>query len=281
MAAKDAKARRHLGLELSGPRSEHTYLCALDVFPKSHRCVLSEVVQPREDFDPDAPLIEAIKRLAASPSSLAGIGANAPLSFPPIFLKLVSGKTQSLQNKELKWMKKTEEELRKKTKVKAFLPYLQRPNEIYLRHFTSERFPIADAFSSSGATLAARLLFIQTFLKKTTFREVYVRGAVQRICQSLKMPKFVENNYSHLTSGVEARYEFFQNLQNKVPGFFFYEEHLETLTMHIHAFHAFICALSDLLHQANATERKPHHFPPESAWILLPKKVIHWDSVFK
>ncbi|MBP7844520.1 MAG: hypothetical protein KA116_06865 [Proteobacteria bacterium] len=281
-AKKRQNVRRHLGLELSGPRGDHTFLCALDVFPHSHRCVLTDVLQPKEDFDPDQPLIEAIKNLSSiQGGQCAGIGVNAPLSFPPLFRSLLKGKATSSENKELKWMQETHKELLEKMKIKAFLPYLQRAGEIYLRHFTKERFPIADSFSSSGATLAIRLLYCQKFIKKTSFSEVYARGAVQRICQSLRMPKFVENNYSHLTSGVEARYEFFQNLQSKVPGFFFYDEHLETLTMHIHAFNSFVCALTDVLSFAQATERKPGHFPSETSWILLPKQVITWDRVFK
>lgn len=281
-ASKKQLAQRHIGLELGGPRSGHTFLSSLDVYPGSHRCVLSKLEAIKEDHDPDQPLIQALIENSEFPEGkIAGAGVQAPLSFPPLWRKILGAQLTQQEKKELKWMKESEKELQKKVKVKAFIPYLHRPTEIYLRHFTRERFPISDFFSSSGALLAARLLSCRQHVKKIKFHEVYVRGSVVRICQSLNMPKFVENNYSHLTSGVEARYEFFQNLQEKVPSFFFYDEHLELLTMNIHAFNSFMCALSHRLYFCEVTEKMPQHFPNPESWVLLPKKNFNWSTIFK
>ncbi|NCN27006.1 hypothetical protein GW915_05470 [bacterium] len=279
--------QRSLGLELSGPRSAKSVVAAIDRYSKESRWVLSELHVFRENSEknPDKEIINHISSLIEEDKiQCSGIALNAPLSFPP-YLKTISPDQlpfpEDSLDEEVKWMMNIQSKLEAKTpSIKHFIPYLQRPSEIYLRTATPERFPISDAFSANGAALAARARFLNPYIRAQK-NEIYIRGSVTRICQSLKMPKFVEAGYSSLTGGLEARNEFFFQIQKSLPKLFIYDEHIEAMTLYLYMFNAFVAALTQQLISLNSTEMPPPNYPKSASWIHLPKITTDWEKLFK
>jgi len=275
--------QRSLGLELSGPRSDKSVLTSLDYYPSQKRAVLSEILVFNDrNIEPDIALIEGVSQCCNISNPPTGMAINAPLSFPP-YLNEEAGKKlpkiKHSKNAEAQWMYEQYLKLEKKGRApRPVVPYLQRPAEFYLRSLSPERFPIADAFSANSASLAARMRFLGPYFP-TPLNEVYNRGAVNRLCQSLEMPKFVERGYSSLTNGLESRHEFFVHIQKKLPKLFMYEEHIESMTLHLWVFHAFIGAFTQFLLSQKLCDAPPRDFPTSSPWIHLPKAVIDWEKL--
>jgi hypothetical protein len=166
-----------------------------------------------------------------------------------------------------------------KKRPRPFLPYLQRAAELWLRYATPEEFLIPDALGSNAAPLAARLYFLRPHLPEPIY-EVFPRATVSRIVSSLGLPKTLSRDYSDLERGLYTREQFFAQLGKKLPQIFIYEKDLETLILHLSAFHAFIDALTQHLIRTHQVEVPPKHFPRNATWIYIPKLHIDWNQVF-
>lgn len=269
---------RSYGLELTGPRVPRSTVAVLDYYPKSRRLILSDLIAPGGDTDDlDQAMLEYFAEQSKDTSLLKRslLATNAPLNFPPLLSKRMGGSPANYKE-EVAWMEETWEKLR--PRPRRFLDYVHRPVEIYLRHLCPERFAFADAIGSNQALLTARFMKLREDLKIKTI-ECSPRASFQRICKTLRARSFILKSYSSLADGLEARKDFMNLLQKRLPELFIFEESLESLILHLHSFHAFIMALTLHLDHKGYCEKAPPYFPKKSQWTLLPRQQIDWDKV--
>ncbi len=265
---------RSLGLELTGTRNPRTALAALDYYPKTGRLVLAELdatLGEETEKTSDERLVEVLRAVSQGPAELTGLSIHAPTSLPPWF------KYGNLDNDEARWMISLWEKI--KPKPRPFLPYLQRPVELWMRHCTSERFQIPDGLGSNGAPLAARLQYLKDSLPGP-LNESYPRATFSRLVYSLELTQRWTALYTDLERGVETRDAFLTALLEKCPQLFLYEKDIETLVMELQAFQAFLSAFNQHLLFRKQTENRPDGFPKEAAWIAIPRRSLLWDKVF-
>lgn len=272
---------RSFGLELSGPRTHRSAVAVIDFYPRSKRLLLSELSIPGKAYkDSDEALKEYFitKKKESSDTVKQAVAVHAPLSFPPLLLE---GEKAQLpldqsKNSEVQWMHQVWQGL--KPQPRPFLPYLQRPADIYLRYLTPESFVIPDAFSSSGAPLAARMNYLKPHIKMK-LHEVSPKVSMQRFCSAFKWPKNWSEDYSKLTEGVETRKKIMDRLINEIPEIFIYDENIEDLILHLSYFQAFVNAMTMHFVFKNKVERRPDDFPKESSWVEIPKAVIDRSEI--
>jgi len=269
---------RSYGLELTGPRVPRSTVAVLDYYPKSRRLILSDLVAPEGDGeDLDRALIEYFNSQSTDKDLLkrSRLATNAPLSLPPLLSKRM-GASQATYKEEVDWINSQWEKLR--PRPRKFLDYVHRPVEIYLRHLCPERFAFADAIGSNQVLLTARMLKLREDIKLKVI-ECSPRASFQRICRTLRARSFILKSYSSLADGLEARKDFMQLLQKRMPELFIFEESEESLILHLHSFHAFIMALALHLDHKGYCERTPPNFPSKSQWTLIPRQQIDWDKI--
>ncbi|MEZ4814666.1 MAG: hypothetical protein R3A80_05605 [Bdellovibrionota bacterium] len=269
---------RSYGLELTGPRVPRSTVAVLDYYPKSRRLILSDLVAPGGDGENlDQALIDYFHSQSQDKGLLkrSRLATNAPLSLPPLLSKRLGSK-QALYKDEVDWMNSTWSKLR--PRPRRFLDYVHRPLEIYLRHLCPERFAFADAVGSNQVLLTARMFKLQENIKFNMI-ESSPRASFQRICRTLRARSFILKSYSSLADGLEARKDFMQLLQKRMPELFIFEESVESLILHLHSFHAFILALTLHLDHKGYCEKAPPDFPAKSQWTLIPRQQIDWDKI--
>jgi hypothetical protein len=269
---------RSYGLELTGPRVPRSTIAVLDYYPKSKRLILSDLAAPSdtENDDLDRAILDYFKTQCEDKKILSRsrLATNAPLSFPPLMTKKLGSRMG--YKEEVAWMEETWQKLR--PRPRKFLDYVHRPVEIYLRHLCPERFAFADAIGSNQALLSARVLKLKEEIPMKML-ECSSRAAFQRICRTLRSRAFIIKGYSSLTDGLEARKDFMQLLQKRLPELFIFDESMEQLILHLHAFNAFIMALTLHLDMRGYCERPPANFPKKSQWLLLPRQQIDWEKL--
>ena len=255
---------RCLGLELSGARNARSVIAVFDYFPDLPKLVLREIVNsnPSGFHNDDEKLLECLEELSSPATALQqGIYVNAALSLPPTLLPKEEREEQE------NWMQDSWNSLEEKPK--PFLPYLQRPAEIYLRHLSPSHFPIADSFSQN-APLSFRALNLKEKINGTFF-EVNNRISLFQFGQSLKINPYSIQSLGSLTDGLRYRQEFLQSLKSNFPALFIYEEIEESLLLKLEEFQAFITGLTGFLHSNSASLKRPRNFPKSASWIQVPK----------
>ncbi len=277
--------QRSLGLELSGPKNDRSALAVIDYYPRTQRLVLVDIKAQHFgniEKSSDEALIESISGFCAKCRQFSGLSIHGPLAFPPYLQNLTAhSKRHPLsfkdKNPEVRWMNSIWEQL--KPRPKAFLPYMQRPVEIWLKYLTPEKFQIPDVMGANAAPLAARLHFLKPHLPKKIF-EVLPRASITRIVSSLGLPKTLYRDYSDVEKGLSTREHFFSQLIKKFPQIFIYEKDLDAMIVHVNFFNAFLAAFTQHLISVEETETPPKKFPKSSAWIHIPKSPVSWDKVF-
>ena len=269
--------KRMIGLELAGPHAQRTALVVLDFYPHMRRLVVSQVLTQlgaHENFSSDEHLLHSLKELYSEvhEDDFMGICTQAPLSLPPFF------RETPIRNKEERWLN----ELWDKTKPKPnpFVPYLNRPIDVWLRYFTPEKFLVSEAMGANFAPLTSRALFLKERLPEKFF-ECSPRATMSRLVQSLELSRYWPKLYSDVERGMGVRQDFFERLFQKLPQFFGYEGDIETLIVEISSFQAFLSALSLFLHTQDQCDKAPEGFPSSASWILLPRQRIRWEEIFK
>ncbi len=269
--------RRWIGLELSGPHSERSAVVVLDEYPQSQRLVLSQVLSglgANEEKSSDDALIELLRALS-SPSEggrFEAMATQAPLSLPPFF------KSSDDRPREERWLK--ELWARTKPRPRVFLPYLNRPLDVWMRYFTPERFQIPEAMGANLAPLAARIQALKSELPSPIF-ESYPRASFTRIVGGAGFSRYWPKLYSDAEQGLRVRDDFLERLLKIFPQIFAYQGDLETLVVDLPSFHAFMSALSLFLNDKGQCDPKPEHFPSSASWLLLPRQKVRWDALFE
>ncbi|MBS1985614.1 MAG: hypothetical protein JST16_15735 [Bdellovibrionales bacterium] len=278
--------QRSLGLELGGTRNDRTALAVLDFFPKTQRLILVDIdiaLTGDTKISPDEALIGAVQELAKNAKSLSGMGVHSPTSLPPYF-KLGIGEGKKLphgdksKNAEVVWMNRAQERIKPRPKA-AFLPYLQRPCEIWMRYLTPEKFIMPDALGANFAPLAARYQFLAPHFGFAA-TEVLPRATLTRLVSALGLAKNIARLYTDVEQGVTFREDFLRALLRKLPQMFIYEKDLETMAVQMNCFNAFLAALTLRMSATGQTEAPPRGFPRHSTWIHIPKTNPDWNLVF-
>ena len=274
--------RRALGLELGGTRNDRTALAVLDYFPSTQRLILTDVEAVpagQGEQSADEVLLERITTARTAAGKYQGLAVHGPVSLPPYFRGAPTGRKLPMPFKakhpEVIWMTRAWKNL--KPRPKPFLPYLQRPEEIWLRYLTPEKFNVPDGMGANLAPLAARFQFLAPHLKGPV-HEVYPRATLTRMVGALGLSKNIFRLYSDLEKGVIFREDFLTALQRKLPRIFLYEKDVESMILHINCFHAFLAALTEQLFHAGQTEPRPLRYPKSAGWIHIPRPDPAWDG---
>lgn len=268
-----ARYLRSMGLELTGVRNDRTSLAVLDFFPESQRLVLSALESQfgrKKKSDPDQALVETLLFKTRGCAHFTGLAVHGPTSLPPSFGPLPTKDSAA----QLKWLHRVWSELKKKPP--PFLPYMQRPAEIYLRHLSPEKFQISDALGANAAPITARICYLAPKLPGPLL-EVYPKATLSRVVSSLGLPKSIVRDYLDLNRGLSTRENFFNLLCKKIPQLFLYERDTENLILNISAFYSFLSALNQHLYFMGQCEKPPRHFPSGATWIALPSLPIDWE----
>jgi hypothetical protein len=268
--------KRMMGLELAGPHSQRTALSVLDFYPQTSRIVLSHLhitLGSTAEQSSDGHLIELLHkhRNEVSENSFVGLCLQAPLSLPPFFKK------DSEKKIEEKWLS----DLWNKTKPKprSFLPYLNRPLDVWLRYFTPEKFQVPEALGANLAPLTARVQALKEKLPAPLF-ECHPRASMTRITHAASFNKHWAKLYTDTEKGLRTRNDFLTRFFQSYPQIFIYEGDKENLIVDLPAFQSFISAFSLFLNYRNMCDPKPESFPASASWTLLPRQEIRWQELF-
>jgi hypothetical protein len=269
--------RRIIGLEVAGPHAERSAIVVLDEYPAGARLVISQVLSGLGSFgdkSSDSHLCDVLAELSQSVDggTFVGLVTQAPLTLPPFF------KSPEERLIEERWLSDVWK--RSKPKPRAFLPYLNRPLDIWMRHFTPERFQVPEAMGANFAPLAARLQALKPKLPHP-LHECFPRASLARIVSGAGLNRFWTKLYTDVEKGLPVRDEFLQRLMKLCPQIFAYEGDLETLAVDLPSFQAFLSALSLFLHDKGHCDPKPEQFPESASWLLLPRQKIRWDELYK
>jgi hypothetical protein len=282
---------RSLGLELSGPKSDRSAMAVMDYHPKTQKLILVDIqteLGPQENQSADEALYTNIQLMSLESRHITGLAIHGPISLPPGFemggksVKNTAGPKKgppgySAQNQQIEWMFQVWKRIH--PQPKPFVPYLQRPCEIFLRYMMPEKFQIPDGLGANSAPIAARLNFLKPYLAMP-LQEVFPKASVSRLVTSLGMSRAVFRDYLDMERGIHTRELFFESLSKKLPQIFLYEKDLEMCIVHISAFNAFVSALTQHLIFRKQCDLPPKNFPRSASWIYVPKRQIKWSEVF-
>lgn len=273
---------RSIGVELGGTRTDRTAVAHLDWFPRLRKVILVDIETPltgHDDTSSDETLIASLAEAVKRAHKGAGLGLHAPLSLPPYFS--TDGKKRPLgvtgPDPEVRWMRAVWQRLR--PRPKPFVPYLQRPAEIWLRHLTPEKFIVPDALGSNWAPLAARAQFLKPHWPAPAL-EVFPRAALHRFVSALGLPKNIIRYYTDVERGPEYRDLFLTGFTEALPQVFIYEKDLENMVLHMNCFNAFLAAFTQHLASRGECEAPPKGYPKKAGWIHIPSKNPDWSKVF-
>lgn len=272
-----APFQRFIGLELSGPHSERSAVVAVDHYEAQGRLVVSSVhsgLGGNKGQSPtaDEELVSLIDGLC-SKSSTTGICTQAPTTLPPYF------RNADICERESSWLRDYWHKV--KPRPKAFLPYLNRPVDVWLRYFSEEGAQVPASFGANRAPLAARMQYLQGACGddlKSKFCESFAPASFMRLSASLDFRKSWAEDYTDLDKGADIRAQFLEALSDALPSLFLYEHDQDLFAADLQSFHAFILALTLWLSERGHTESRPPNFPKQSTWTLLPRPLMKWSE---
>lgn len=247
--------KRFAGVELGGSKSSRTTVVLLDWFDRDGRAFVSGIhaqVQGRDGSTGDDRLIALLNE-----HELAGIGINAPLSFPPCVgcALSVCPTARFCEVPEVEWMRKEAKRLRI-PKAKHPTPYTQRPVDLALRGLIAERVK-GEAFAeetlgANRAPLAARMMYLRRHLRCGEMLECNPRVSVAGMGQRLKFSSRGLRRYRDVEDGALHRLEFLERLaEGGAPGIFFYKSDQVALARDLGSFDALSAAVMALYRELN------------------------------
>lgn len=266
--------QRFIGLELSGPHSERSSVVSMDHYEAQGRLVVSSAhsgLGGNKDQTPsaDEELIRLLDGLSEGCESF-GLCTQAPITLPPFF------RDGPIRERESSWLRDYWNKV--KPRPKAFLPYLNRPIDVWLRYFSDEGAPVPESFGANRAPIAARVQFLQS-ASEATFFESFAPASFLRLSASLDFRKSWAEDYTDLDKGTDIRADFLEALSDALPSLFMYEHDQDLFAADLQSFHAFVLALTLWLSERGHTEARPPNFPKESTWALLPRPLLKWSEL--
>ncbi len=251
---------RFVGLMLSGGRSPHTAICALDHFKGQGRLFLVESFVGKKEknpADPDVMLVERLQSLVDDEDGTpAEIITNAPLDLPPCFkcgVYRCLGKDNCEVPETIKMMEVYEGLKQKKKNLKKFTPYTQRIQDVWIREAVPEVMPPHEAMGSNMAQITSRMIHIRKMMPGTLFKESYPAAAMYRILPSLGLPLSYAEEYRNIITGRRIRSAFIKKLEDKAA-IFIYDNDMDILSNSVQLFDSLILAFTGVLGLLDKTE---------------------------
>ena len=244
------RARRFLGISLSGGKADKACVAVLDFYPDQSRLFLSRIfekIRTEEFVSADLKIHDFISQFQ---DEIEIVAFDAPMTLPKCMrCKLKCPGYEVCTEPEMIWMRELYTEVNKKKKPKKlFTPYTQRCAEAYLNHVVDESGDIQNGLGANLAPLAARAHFISRRLSHACI-EVYPKLTVWRLGLELKVPKSNLRSHRHSVGGDESRRIFLEHLSGR-KSVFFYQQDIKAMIENNHAFEAFICAYTAYLNHS-------------------------------
>lgn len=284
-----SSSKRYFGLDLAGAKNDRTTLSVLEYFPKEQKIFLLDVDErlgPTDTLSADEVLLQTIQRHAMGNSV---IGVNAPLELPPCLScdRATCTTHRKCSNPSLKWTIKYLNKVQKSAlaqsahfpKVREFIPYTQRPVEVWLRYGVVPRIKgnlpldIDETLGGTKGPLAARMFFLKKALKRHQLMEVFPKLSVLIWAKQFHVPTRSLQTFRQLELGQESRMDLLEAISDEL-GVFVYQKDLKILARSLPAFDSFIAALTALHADSGLCEAPPPGFPVKSGWIQYPQFTI-------
>ncbi len=267
-----------LGICLRGAKSHHTVALSLEYFEVSKKIFLREIfdihsTQEMENLGDYKDADLWLRKIIDQQNNLQCVSINAPLSLPSAFIEGSLKKTQleSRLQTEMNWVK--EQRIQQ-----TYLPYLQRPCEVYLNHLFATQ-DLEPALGANLAPLAARALYLRSFYPQQKWLETYPKINLRIWHKVFGTDSDIGKHFNHFEKGPEARKLVL--LRMRELGFcFIYEADFDLLSESKYHFQAFFIACQGLLEPWNLQEPYPLNFPVKEN-ISFPGLNLSWESLRK
>ncbi len=204
------------------------------------------------------------------------IGINAPLTLPVATASILKcpGALGAVQE-EMEWMwQYYRKQAALKKNHKLFTPYTERATEQYISTELEEPFAPGQALGANSAPLWARANYLLNEVHIPAV-EVFPKLSLWRIGRALLLQKSYLRFHKHQIDGENARLAIVKELVRREIAFL-YEQDVRMLVENVHAFDAFLCAITAMLQFQGQCEKTPKDFPSGGGWIEIPKTDIIW-----
>ncbi len=268
------KSMRFIGVSLAGGKTDKTAISLLEFFPEENRLFLSRLVdrlKPSEQISGDS---QVISELLMMKSPGAQVIFDTPFHLPQcLTCTLVCPGQEACNQPQIQWMRKFEENQRKKKRPKRmFTPYTQRAIDLYAQTELEESFFIQHAMGANQAPLLARAMFLKKRIDMPCF-EALAGVAVWRIGRNFKIAKSHLRAFRKSVGGEEAREIFLENLAANTNTFI-YDQDYRMLIRNHHCFEALICSFTGFLRHKDAVTLPPKEWPSGEDWPLFPVEEV-------
>lgn len=269
-----------LGYSLSGLKSQKTSMCRLEYFFDQKRLFLADL-KPKVGHDKDISGDQVLLEWTLNQSDVQSLTFDTPLTLPPCFdcnCSRVLGNLSLCQKPDVIWMNQHFEKMRVQFKSKEALPpiaYLQRPIDVYFKHFDEKFFDIDLPLGSNMAPLLARTRFVLRQLSDKNYptHEINKKIVSYRLGKKWGLPESITRYLHSSANGETARAQFLKALIDKGQ-LFIYKQDLKILAQDFHAFNSVLSAYMGFLKftgQVEELKENAHAYPESSDWSLIPK----------
>ena len=274
--AEKLKSVRFAGVSIGGGKTDKTSVAVIEYFPEMKRVFLRSLrdkVSAKGEITADEALLEILN---LEEQDVHTVAFDAPLQLPVSIRACLGGAAEKQAEEQvLHWMRDMHRKRAKEKRPnKMFTSYTERASEIYISHELEEEFHPSHALGANAAPLTARAIYLSQQIKKPLI-EVYPKLSLWRIGRALDIPKSYLRFHRHAVDSDEARLYILKTLIEKEIAFV-YQQDLKLMVEHNVVFEAFLCALTAFLKYRGQTEKRPHGFPKEEAWIDFPLQKIRW-----
>ena len=269
--------KRFVGLSLGGGKADKACLAVIEYYPKHKKIFLTKIyekIKSDEDYSADSKILDILEE---NKKNLQMVAFDVPLNPPHCFTSdKCCGRIENCKEPHVKWMWDYMQALHKKKKPrKLFTPYTQRCVELYLSTELEEPFTLNHALGSNLAPLTSRAHYLRRNIKQKCI-EVFPKLSIWRVGISLNIMKSHLRFHKHAVGGDESRREIL-NALSEHNVVFVYEQDVKMMVENNHAFEAFICALTAVIHSLGKAEPRPVGYPSKEDWIAFPKLDLKWD----
>ncbi len=277
ISSSKEKPHQFLGLSLSGGKTSKSALAVLDFYPKENKFFLKslhEKIQSDKLKSADVKIFELIQKYKETAKSL---GIDVPLVLPKcIRCKLKCPGYEVCAEPAIIWLWKKYRQNKKKTK-KLFTPYTERCAEAHLAQDLEEPFIKDHALGANLAPIVARAQYLKKRIPVSMF-EAYPQLSLWRIGRQLSISKSHLRRHKHSVEGVYVRSKILETLTKKNITFM-YNQDIQSMTLNLESFEAYLCAITGLLAHLKQVEKRPINFPKSEGWITMPQKKISFPTM--
>lgn len=273
---RSIKRHHFAGVALGGAKSDRTCVAFLEYYPEQKKIFLSEIVDKIKNEGELSSDEILVQHLTKARYEVELIGINAPLTLPVATASILKCPgAQAAVQEEMEWMwDHYRKQVAKRKNHKLFTPYTERATEQYISTELEEPFSPGQALGANSAPLWARANYLLNEIKVPAV-EVFPKLSLWRIGRALLLQRSYLRFHKHQIDGENARLAIVKELVRREIAFL-YEQDVRMLVENVHAFDAFLCAITAMLQFQGQCEKKPKDFPSGGGWIEIPKTDIIW-----